>query len=173
MADSAADRARRSRRHKKGDHSLCPPERRCLQAEQAEATAAVVTAEAQPDGGYGPRGAAARAALLEVEGLGPLHRVLVDEACRIADRLDRLHAALESKGTWLRFETDDNKQIVIVVDGMLAEARQQASALRGIVAEIRAALPKPDGKPKGKDQPKGGVLSGIADELAARRTTAG
>lgn len=84
----------------------------------------------------------------------------------MADRLDRLDYALNNKGTWLRFESTDGGEVVVTIDNVLAEARQQASALKGIVAELRAALPAPE---KGKSAPKAGGLSALADELAARR----
>ncbi|MGE4164071.1 MAG: hypothetical protein AB7G23_20280 [Vicinamibacterales bacterium] len=157
MADSPAERARRARRHRKGDHSLCDPERRCELVEQTATREAVAGTEALPDGGYGPRGAALRVAMASAE-LGPMHRLLVDEAARMADRLDRLHAALENKGTWLRHETADGGEIVIQVDGVLAEARQTAATLKALVAEIRAALPKPDTKPStGRAKQEGGL----------------
>lgn len=168
MPDSAAERARRAYRHKRGDHSLCDPARRCELIEQTETREAVASAQARSHDRYGSRGAAVRQSMAEVE-LGPLHQLLVDEACRIADRLDRLDAALENKGTWLRHETTDGGDIVITVDGVLAEARQQATALRGLVAEVRAVLPKPTAKPGARSKPQGGA--GLADliDLAARR----
>lgn len=76
----------------------------------------------------------------------PAQRVLMEEACRIADRLERLDALLrEHPEAW----------------EALREARQQAGALRQLVAEIR--------------QSGVGVQSGPAkggssrDDLAARR----
>jgi hypothetical protein len=168
VPDSAAERSRRAYRHKRGDHTLCDPSRRCGLIEQAETLEAVASTQALPDGGYGPRGAEVREAMADAE-LGPLHRLLVDEACRMADRLDRLDAALQDKGTWLRYETADGGEVVITIDGVLAEARQQASALRGVIAEIRAALPKPEAKPSPTKQPKEGGLSDLTARIAARR----
>lgn len=170
MPASDAERARRSYRHKRGDHALCDPARRCELTQQTETREAVATAAALPDGGYGPRGSALREEMAGAE-MGSLHRLLVDEAARIVDRLDRLDGALTSKGTWLRFETADGGEIVVTVDGVLAEARQQAGALRGLVAEIRAALPKPSGKPVSK--PKDGALADLLDFAARRRAAAG
>jgi hypothetical protein len=165
MVDSAAERARRARRHKKGDHSLCDPERRC----EAMAAAAARDAAARPvstdDCWYGPRGKQLRDALADAE-LGPAHKVLVDEAARMADRLDRLDSALNDKGTWLRFETADGGEIVVTVDNVLAEARQQATALKGIVAELRAAMPRAE---KSKPAAKAGGLGDLSARIAARR----
>lgn len=167
MVDSAAERARRARRHKKGDHSLCDPERRC----EAVAAAAAREAAAQPIGNneceYGPRGTLLREELRDAD-LGAPHRLLVDEAARIADRLDRLHYALQNKGTWLRFEAADGGEVVVTVDNVLAEARQQATALKGIVSELRAALPA---REKSKPAAKAGGLGDLSARIAARRNT--
>ena len=106
-----------------------------------------------------------RNALANAE-LGPAHKLLVDEAARMADRLDRLDSALNDKGTWLRFEPTDAGEIVVTIDNVLAEARQQATALKGIVAELRAALPAPE---KGKPAVKAGGLGDLSARIAARR----
>lgn len=137
--------------------------------EQTEAREAVAGLEQLPDGGYGPTGAALRADMADAD-LGPMHRLLVDEAARIVDRLDRLHAALSRKGEWLRFETDDGGTVIVQVDGVLAESRQQAATLKALIAEIRAALPKAPGRLA--SQPKGGGLSDLSARIAARRGTA-
>ena len=100
--------------------------------------------------------------------MSPAHRLLVDEAARIADRLDQLDYALQNKGTWLRFETADGGEIVVTIDNVLAEARQQATALKGIVSELRAALPAPDKKPA---PVKSGGLGDLSARIAARRNT--
>jgi hypothetical protein len=166
VADSAAERSRRAYRHRKGDHSLCDPGRRCEAVAAAEARDAAAD-HAITDGNrdYGPRGKQFRDALANEE-LGPAHQLLVDEAARMADRLDRLDYALQNKGTWLRFESTDGGDVVVTIDNVLAEARQQATALKGIVSELRAAMPAPE---KRKSAPKAGGLSALADELAARR----
>lgn len=95
--------------------------------------------------------------------LNPAARVLLTEACRTVDRLERLSAALSSRST-LWFELGDIDQatelgIPIVVNGMIGEARQLQSALRQTlnalkVVEVTAAE-------KEKKSP--------LDELAARR----
>jgi hypothetical protein len=169
VADSAAERARRARRHRKGDHSLCDPERRCGAVAGAETRDAATSPATFGNGEYGPRGAQFRDALSDAE-LGPAHKLLVDEAARMADRLDRLDSALNDKGTWLRFEKADGGEIVVTIDSVLAEARQQATALKGIVAELRAALPAAE-----KSKPvsaKAGGLGDLSARIAARRGTA-
>lgn len=103
-------------------------------------------------------------------GLPAGHRVLLDEACRIADRLDRLDSALERKKTWMRFDTADGGEIVIIVDNVLAEARQQASTLKALIAEIRTAVPKAgSGGGAPTPQPKGrGGIGDLTARIAAR-----
>jgi hypothetical protein len=112
--------------------------------------------------------------------LGPTHRVLLQEACRIADRLDRLDAMLDGRESWIRMRSRDDEQteFVVIVDGMLAEARQQAATLRSLVAELRAALPaqqKGSGKKRAApDDVKGtGNVSSLAARAARRRASTG
>lgn len=172
MADSPAERARRAYRHKRGDHSLCDPARRCEQAEQAElheaVAARVASAPADSPAVDGTRGTALRTGLADAP-LGPLHRVLVEEAARIADRLDRLDLALARKGEWLRIERDDGGDVVITIDSVLAEARQQAATLKTLIAEIRSALPKPKQEPGKPAAEEGGPLADLLTFAAARR----
>lgn len=80
--------------------------------------------------------------------LDPSGRVLLGEACRIIDRLDRLSGALNGKGRdWLKLADDievvserfgDGKKISVkvAVDGLLSEARQQQLALKSVLAQI-------------------------------------
>lgn len=173
MADSAAERARRARRHRKGDHTLCDPARRCELIEQAETTDAVATlAEQDVPAGRGPRGAALWAEMVDVE-LGPMHRMLLDQLCRAVDRLDRLEAALASKRTWMRFETDDSGgTVVVVVDNVLAEIRQLETTVKTLVAEIKSAMPKAPAKPDDKPQPQKGGLSDLTARIQRRQAAA-
>lgn len=105
-------------------------------------------------------------------GLGPAHRVLLEEACRIADRLDRLDALIDGREEWLRLGvSDDGTEVRVTVDNLLSETRQQASALRGLVAELRAATAKPGVRQatSGQRGGKGGGLSDLTARIAARR----
>lgn len=69
--------------------------------------------------------------------------VLLEEACRIADRLDQLDALLQGDAdVWCRLVHDLRTQdYELRVDGALIEARQQANVLRQLVA----ALPLKEG----------------------------
>ncbi|WP_199444466.1 hypothetical protein [Umezawaea beigongshangensis] len=148
MADPAALRTRRYRLHRRGDHSICvvgrcsvvtPPVTRDTASDQREQT-----------GGLEAPG---RALWSEVTGAMPLtalQRVLLLEACRIVDRLDKLDAQLrgDDRG-WLEIELPDDdrdREVVVIVDRALVEARQQAVALKQLVGEIRQA-DKPAARP--------------------------
>ena len=77
---------------------------------------------------------------LAAEGLTPSERVLAEEACRLADRCDKLDRILRGDtAEWLKFRLRDvdSDEIVLTVDRVLAEARQQAIALKLILAELR------------------------------------
>lgn len=71
---------------------------------------------------------------------------LLVEACRIADRLDRIHEIETRKVDWfelLRFRTrtDAEDEITVTIDNVIGEARQQANTLRAIVATLMQAKP--------------------------------
>ena len=102
-----------------------------------------------------------------------MHLVLLEEACRMADRLDRLDAILDGRADWLGFEVnDDGSEITVTVDKVLAESRQLQTALKGVVAELRAAKPKASAPPAKKEE--GGIGELISLVTATRRgTTAG
>lgn len=161
MADSAAERKRRSRAHKSGDHSLCRPQH-CPAAPQP------------PEPPEPTRGEALYERLCA--GLGPAQDALLVEACRIVDRLDRLDAALEDReGRWLTLQVaEDVTQVTVVVDRALAEARQQAGTLKQLVAELRQAGKRQqrnsaDGNAGGERKAAG--LGDLTARIAARRGT--
>jgi len=63
--------------------------------------------------------------------------VLVLECGRIADRLEKLDALLAGEQTtWLRLRGDRDGDLYVSVDGPLAEARQQATVLRHLIAAV-------------------------------------
>jgi hypothetical protein len=94
--------------------------------------------------------------------------VLVDEAARIADRLDQFDEVIAGKGVLglMHFRhMDDNLQVVeMKVDGVFAEARQQANALRQILVTLGV-----DKAERSAPEKKGTAL----DELNARRAERG
>lgn len=163
MAGTDAERARRYRRHKAGDHSLCV-EGRCAALNddrQAETPA-------EP---LGPDGldAAGRRLWDEMTADGtvaPMQAMLLLQACRIVDRLDRLDRQLRGED-WLRFRHEETgDEVRVYVDRVLAEEREQAVALKTLFAELRQALGKQ--KQPQQRQKGGGVLGDLAARRAAR-----
>jgi hypothetical protein len=74
--------------------------------------------------------------------------VMVTEAARIADRLEKLAALLSGeRSVWLSLKAGRDGQIDVKVDNALGEARHQATTLRGLLAEIhrqRVGIPMVD-----------------------------
>lgn len=76
--------------------------------------------------------------------LNPAGLVLLGEACRTVDRLERLAAALSSRSTlWFEVEEslesqgmDGAPEFNVVVNGMVGEARQLQAALRSTLKEL-------------------------------------
>lgn len=98
------------------------------------------------------------------------YRPLLREMCRIVDRLDRMDGILAGRRDWVRISTLDlgeNVKVKITLDGVLAEARQQATTLLAGLKELASASTA--GKGGSGSAPKAGGLSALADELAARR----
>ena len=174
---SAAIRQRRYRLHSKGDHS------ECLAGRCDEAVTGVTSRVTRHDD-LGPRGRSLWADVVKELSPGPMQRVMLLEACRIADRLDKLEAKLSgADDEWLRIEPDyedPTRPVVVLVDKALSEARQQALAMKALLAEIRqAAKPAtPAGKPAASPtDPQatpvpaagGGNVLSLAAGIAARR----
>lgn len=95
---------------------------------------------------------------------GPGELTIIIEACRIRDRLDKMARLLRGDAQdWLELQEIKGHEGIaeIVIDKSLSEARQQALALKGLLAELR--------------QMRGGKLGrsssggSIADDLAAKR----
>jgi len=143
MADSPALRAKRARRHKAGDHRLCRSDTCDAAGSSVRDADTTVTSPVTPSVTTGDtRGARLWAQMDEGRGLAPTHVVLLEEACRLADRLDRLDEMLSNPGrAWLNFEvSEDGSGITVTVDRLLSEARMQETTYKVIVAELRQAL---------------------------------
>jgi hypothetical protein len=73
--------------------------------------------------------------------------VMIKEAGRIADRLDKLADLLSGgRSSWLQLRIKPDQVLEVRVDSPLAEARHQATVLRHLIAEIhrqRAGIPLP------------------------------
>lgn len=141
--EQEALRARRHRAHARGVHGLCRPGGPCPDAPPAPdaeavpvpAAAAVVLAAvpvAQPVAPLQP-GEPVTEALVS-----GLRSALAREGARIVARLDVLNELLEGgRDAWLTLEVDGASVAKVVVSAPLSEARQQATALRGIVAALQ------------------------------------
>lgn len=116
----------------------------------------------------GPSGSALWQDLTKGGPLPSLQATLLIEACRIADRLDKLDARLSGEEReWLEIQLPEDGSIaVVIVDRALAEARQQAVALKGIVAELRQA--GAGAARKTPVAPKQGGASGSVADLTSR-----
>lgn len=162
-----AERQRRYRRHMKGDHTLCDPTRCEVRRGSGSGSALREPIAFVPEG----RGVRAQRlwADLDGENLEPAARLLLEEICRIADRLDRLDALIDGRESWLKLNQDDeSNEVIVTVDNLLAEGRQHATALRGLVSELRSTLPKTPAKPQ-TSEPKTGGLSDLSARIADRR----
>lgn len=113
-----------------------------------------------------PKGLAARGRRLWAgawkvkPGLSPAEVVLLEEACRVVDRLDRLAAVLAGETrAWAELDwPGEGSPAVLVVSSAVSEARQHAALLRQLLTTL--------------DLPAEArvEVSGL-DELAARRST--
>lgn len=116
------------------------------------------------------RGQALYASMTSFGPWDPAQRVLLEEACRIADRLDKLDAQLEDQEAWFHFSVnqgDGYAEVTVMCDRVLAEARLQAVALKAIVAELRQG--RSSGSPKG-DTSVGKLALAVAE---SRKQAAG
>jgi len=166
----AAERARRYRRHRQGDHSLC------LVGNCTAVTAVTVTenvtlnlpvtrtepVDAVP--GLGERGQRLWDDVTAYWKPPAMHREMLLEACRMADRLEKLDRQLKGED-WLRFWTrdDDGSEVTVYVDKVLSEARELAGQFRMVIADLAKAMPAAKPEKKG-----GGVLADLAAKRAAR-----
>jgi len=89
--------------------------------------------------------------------LGPAELVILEEACRIADRLDGLNTVLTGEAeNWLdlrNMKGRGDEIVEIVIDAALTEARQQANVFKQLVAALRL----PDAATGAKPQQRGGA----------------
>jgi hypothetical protein len=97
----------------------------------------------------------------------PAERVLLEEICRLADRLDVLDRVLTTGGDWLSFEpmTPDGTVVKVVITGVLSEARQQQATFKALLAELRQM--RGAGRTAGASVPRAdqgeGVPPGVVD----------
>lgn len=93
--------------------------------------------------GLGERGMAMWVALTAAREFDAAWGVLIAEACRISDRLEKLDRLLRRDiDAWACIEVPDAEghPLVLVFDDALAEARQQTNALRQIVVSLKLGV---------------------------------
>lgn len=115
--------------------------------------------------GLGSRGSRLWREMTASGSLTPAHSVLLEEACRLADRLDWLNSILLRWTSGVNSDDEDGEPKSADIQGLLAESRQQATALRGLVAEIRQGLKGSAASSPAPAETSGGA--GVAD-LTAR-----
>lgn len=147
---TGADRQRRHRAHKRGDHSWCDPGREDCGTVTVTPS---VTRNAVTTSGVklGERGRRLwRQLVADGPPLKPAEQVLAEEACRTTDRLDVLDRILRGdEDSWLRLALVelDGSVVRVVVNGVMAEVRQQQIALKQLLGELRQSRSVVAGKP--------------------------
>lgn len=100
-------------------------------------------------------------------------RPLIDNVCRISDRLDALDRVIRGVGPeWVILKTGAGGDLVIVVNGALAESRAQALALRALLSELRQSRPaaKPAAStPQSTGAEAPSAVTSITARIAAKR----
>lgn len=130
----------------------------------------VATDSPEPPHGLSPRGLRMWSESVAAWSLTPAHLVLLEEACRTADRCSLLDDLI-------RREVDDpgdDEGGSGGITALLAEARAQQVALKGIVAELRQGQRQAGGQSAGAGGTAGG--SGVTDlgaRIRAKRQASG
>jgi len=125
-----------------------------------------------PDGyaSLGEAGSALHQALIRGREFDPGAHVLLLEACRTADRLDRLDKFLRGEEReWISVEKKfygSESKTEIVIDEALAEARQQANVLRQLITTLGL------GKVSAAKAAGRSALDQLADRRASRQPKA-
>lgn len=188
MGLSAAERQRRSRAHRRGEHDLCDPAR-------CEHVTPPVTAVTDPDPAagvtddvtaplFGPTGTRLWEQLVHDEAAAPPRperTALLVELCRAVDRAQVLDAlARGDVTTWAQLRRDNGGELVLRIDSVVAEARAHAGLIRGLVEALApaGALAAAPAGALGAAQPPTGPQTGgmgvvdLAAAVASRRTGA-
>jgi hypothetical protein len=127
----------------------------------------------------GERGAALWVEVTEAHDLAAPELEILTEACRCADRLERLDEHLNDADlSWLDVEKlrSDGATFRVTVDAALSEARQQQNILKQLIASLRLPDETTGKKPqrrgaRGAYKPKGSA--GVSSLDRARAAKAG
>ncbi|PWR08586.1 hypothetical protein DKT68_15330 [Micromonospora acroterricola] len=112
----------------------------------------------------------------ELAQFNPAERVILEEACRIADRLDTLDQVLSGDASgWMRLkQSQDGSEVTVTLDNALSEARQQANVLKQLVASLRipdevsGKRPQQRGGSRGAYRPSAAKSAGTVTSLRDR-----
>lgn len=124
----------------------------------------VILVEAPP--GLGERGQRLWDESLAIWSLTPAHLLLLEEACRIADRLDLLNSMLRLPSE----QVNPDSQQFADISGLLAESRLQSGALKLLLSEIRQG--QTASGPAVEDPAGGAGVSDLTKRIAERRRQA-
>lgn len=92
-----------------------------------------------------PRSEVFRSAAMEVKpGMGPADKVLLDEACRLLDRLDRFDELLAGdRDAWASVKWPyEGEPAELIVNSVLSEARAHTAELRQVLKALDLPVPK-------------------------------
>lgn len=132
------------------------------------------TATAQPSGALGARGQKLRDQLVAMKTFNPAETVMLDELCRMADRLEAINDLVASKGLasllHLRRMDDYGEEhgevvIKVTIDGVLAEARQLQLAFQRMADALKIEAGE---AAKGEGDVSDDLAEKRARDLAAR-----
>ncbi|MFJ6841358.1 hypothetical protein ACIQRE_01665 [Streptomyces griseoluteus] len=115
--------------------------------------------------GLGDRGRRMWVDSLAIWSLTPAHLVLLEEACRIADRLEWLDSILRAVTGNVK---DDPAQLA-EIPALLGESRQQSAALKALLAEIRQGQYGPS--PATVDPTGGAGVSDLTARIARKQAS--
>lgn len=162
MADrTAAERQRRYRERKRAEQQKASEV--VTEAVTPGVTRDAVTPEVANTPELGPRGRRLWQEISDEAGtLAPGEQLLLEEACRSADRLDQLDRILRGKADdWLRFHAmnEDGSIVKVVVNGALMEVRQQQTTLALLLERLRQSRSGGAAKPPAPTRPAAAASS--------------
>lgn len=162
MALTSTERSKRRRAHLADDHTLCDP---------ATCDGARPLPPVQRS-----RGEQLVEDLAAERALSPSEKTLAEEMGRLADRLDRLDTYLADK-QWLQFEvapysTEKTVTVVVKLDRVMAELRQQQDTFRAMVGELRQSSAAQKKAEEPAPTRTGPGLGNLSARIAAKRAEA-
>lgn len=105
----------------------------------------------------------------------PAVDAILTQACRVADRLDRIDEVESGRAAWIellhfRVDVDAEQEVAVTIDGIVSESRQQALALKQLVSQLPEVESVAAGV--GLSESKGTVLDELERRRASRKSSA-